>query len=137
MRLIAVQFSLVSTQHLLLDPFILFNINTRSSPNRHVHKKYRVKLQFRIFWVVALCSLAGEDRRFGGAYCLHHQGGGYSHSVTFQKTTAEFLANTLLGSRQENKRENGERKRKRQMSSRKDAPFSKYRDNIYKMLTEN
>jgi hypothetical protein len=26
------------------------------------------------FWLIALCSLAGVDRRFRGAYCLHHQG---------------------------------------------------------------
>jgi hypothetical protein len=27
-----------------------------------------------VFWDVALCSLAENDRRFRGAYCLHQQG---------------------------------------------------------------
>jgi hypothetical protein len=27
-----------------------------------------------VFWDVAPCSLVEIDRRFTGAYCLHHQG---------------------------------------------------------------
>jgi hypothetical protein len=27
------------------------------------------------FWDNAPCSLVAVNRRFGGAYCLHHQGG--------------------------------------------------------------
>jgi hypothetical protein len=35
-----------------------------------------------IFWDVAPCSLVEIDRRFRGAYCLHHQGdvGPHTHS---------------------------------------------------------
>jgi hypothetical protein len=29
-----------------------------------------------VFWDIAPCSLADIDRRFTGAYCLHHQGEG-------------------------------------------------------------
>jgi hypothetical protein len=32
-----------------------------------------VTVKIRAFWDIALCSL-GVDRRFRGAYCLHHQG---------------------------------------------------------------
>jgi hypothetical protein len=31
-------------------------------------------MKIRAFWDVAPCSLVGVDRRFRGAYCLHHQG---------------------------------------------------------------
>jgi hypothetical protein len=31
------------------------------------------RLKFRVFWDVALCSQVDVDRRFIGAYCLHHQ----------------------------------------------------------------
>jgi hypothetical protein len=31
-------------------------------------------LKFRVFWDVAPCSHVEVDRRFRGAYCLHHQG---------------------------------------------------------------
>jgi hypothetical protein len=34
----------------------------------------RVKTQMTVFWDVAPCSLLKTDRRFGGAYSLHHQG---------------------------------------------------------------
>jgi hypothetical protein len=27
-----------------------------------------------VFWDVATCGLVDRDRRFRGAYCLHHQG---------------------------------------------------------------
>jgi hypothetical protein len=32
-----------------------------------------VTVKIRAFWDIVLCSL-GVDRRFRGAYCLHHQG---------------------------------------------------------------
>jgi hypothetical protein len=44
------------------------------------HFKWGSKLQnfgnpsIRVFWDVALCHLVVVDRRFRGAYCLHHQG---------------------------------------------------------------
>jgi hypothetical protein len=31
-------------------------------------------MKFRVFWDVAPCSHVEVDRRFRGAYCLHHQG---------------------------------------------------------------
>jgi hypothetical protein len=31
-------------------------------------------MKFRVFWDVAPCSQVDVDRRFRGAYCLHHQG---------------------------------------------------------------
>jgi hypothetical protein len=33
-----------------------------------------VSMKFRVFWDVAPCSHVEVDRRFRGAYCLHHQG---------------------------------------------------------------
>jgi hypothetical protein len=34
-------------------------------------------IKIRVFWNVMPCSLIGVDRRFRGAYCLHHQGNGW------------------------------------------------------------
>jgi hypothetical protein len=31
-------------------------------------------MKMAVFWDVAPCSLLDIDRRFRGAYCLHHQG---------------------------------------------------------------
>jgi hypothetical protein len=31
-------------------------------------------MKFTVFWDVAPCSHVEVDRRFRGAYCLHHQG---------------------------------------------------------------
>jgi hypothetical protein len=31
-------------------------------------------MKITAFWDVAPCSLVRVDRRFGGAYCLHHEG---------------------------------------------------------------
>jgi hypothetical protein len=31
-------------------------------------------IKMAVFWVVAPCSLVDIDRRFSGAYCLHHEG---------------------------------------------------------------
>jgi hypothetical protein len=38
-------------------------------------------LKFRVFWDVAPCSHVEVDRRFRGAYCLHHRpdDGGNTH----------------------------------------------------------
>jgi hypothetical protein len=30
-------------------------------------------MKFRVFWDVLQCSQVDVDRRFSGAYCLHHQ----------------------------------------------------------------
>jgi hypothetical protein len=49
------------------------------------------------FWDVALCSLVETDRRFGGTYCLHHQGDDAAmrrHEATSQKTDM-FAVNCL------------------------------------------
>jgi hypothetical protein len=43
----------------------------------------------RVFWDISPCSLAGVDRLFIRAYCVHHQGGEYStrlHGTISQKT---------------------------------------------------
>jgi hypothetical protein len=37
-----------------------------------LRERYR-NLKIRAFWDIATCSLAGVDRRFRGAYCLHYQ----------------------------------------------------------------
>jgi hypothetical protein len=47
-------------------------------------------MKMRAFWDVTPCSLVGVDRRFRGAYCLHHQGDESSsptrlHGATSQK----------------------------------------------------
>jgi len=34
-----------------------------------------IGIKFRVFRDVAPCSRVEADRRFTGAYCLHHQGG--------------------------------------------------------------
>jgi hypothetical protein len=39
---------------------------------------YRLLLKFRVFWDVARCSQVDVERRFRGAYCLHHQGNHHS-----------------------------------------------------------
>jgi hypothetical protein len=63
----------------------LFLIDTSSTCvlSCRVSRRYFVKFQvltvasmnIRAVWDIALCSLVEVDRRFGGAYCLHHQGG--------------------------------------------------------------
>jgi hypothetical protein len=43
----------------------------------------------RVFWDISPCNLAGVDRLFIRAYCVHHQGGEYStrlHGAISQKT---------------------------------------------------
>jgi hypothetical protein len=59
----------------------------------------------RAFWDVTPCSLAGVDRRFRGAYCLHHQGDEISYknngiengslSVTRKKKGAPSLFGSI------------------------------------------
>jgi hypothetical protein len=56
-------------------------------------------IKFRVFWIVAPCSHVEVDRRFRGAYCLHHtddRGSTYlrnvCHRATFQKTLNFILA---------------------------------------------
>jgi hypothetical protein len=43
----------------------------------HYNVRFQVlmaaSMKIRAFWDVAPCSLVGIDRRFRGAYCLHHQ----------------------------------------------------------------
>jgi hypothetical protein len=51
----------------------------------HSHKRFQVlmaaSMKFRVFWYVAPWSHVEVDRRFSGAYCVHHQGddGGSMH----------------------------------------------------------
>jgi hypothetical protein len=68
------------TSNLLLPPKISkFN----ASHNRMVKTKERISfcisfvqnvLEMTVFWDIVPCNLVETDRRFGGAYCLHHHG---------------------------------------------------------------
>jgi hypothetical protein len=60
-------------------------------------------MKIRAFWDAAPCNLVGADRRFKGAYCLHHQGDRWAllkcqynptrlHGATSQKAVI-FLLN--------------------------------------------
>jgi hypothetical protein len=40
----------------------------------HLQVLTAASMKFRVFWDVAPCSHVEVDRRFRGAYCLHHQG---------------------------------------------------------------
>jgi hypothetical protein len=46
-------------------------------------------IKMRVFWDVALCSLAGVERRFGRAYCVNHQGD--KTSVYSNKSTRRYI----------------------------------------------
>jgi hypothetical protein len=51
---------------------------------------------FRIvFWDVLPCKIV-VDRRFRGAYCLHHQASIILHGSTFQKTILNYFISCLL-----------------------------------------
>jgi hypothetical protein len=43
-----------------------------------------------VFWDVAPCSLVETDRRFSGAYCLHHQGNRPAIAVSTSETPVNF-----------------------------------------------
>jgi hypothetical protein len=49
-------------------------------------------MTFRVFWDVSSCSYVEVDRRFRGAYCLHHQG--YDKPVRISETSENFNVNT-------------------------------------------
>jgi hypothetical protein len=53
------------------------------------HIKYVNILKMRVFWDVVPCSHVGVDRRFRGAYCLHHQGP--ETSINFSVTTWHYI----------------------------------------------
>jgi hypothetical protein len=55
-----------------------------------------------VFWDVAACSYDEGDRRFRGAYCLHHQGETYVH---FNVTTRFYIPENSL-KRHSRRREN-------------------------------
>jgi hypothetical protein len=42
-------------------------------------------------WDIALCSLVEVDRRFGGGYCLHHQGG-VPETSAYSETKRRYIA---------------------------------------------
>jgi hypothetical protein len=42
-------------------------------------------MKTRVFWDIAQCSLVGVDRRFRGAYCLHHPIHHYTAGAISQK----------------------------------------------------
>jgi hypothetical protein len=51
-----------------------------------------------VFWDAAPCSLIHIDRRFGGTYCLHHQGGLIAvmvEAVSFSETSVNIYQTTL------------------------------------------
>jgi hypothetical protein len=51
-------------------------------------------MKFRVFWDVAPCSHIELDRRFRGAYCLHHQGGDRIEAVRTPETSVHFNMTT-------------------------------------------
>jgi uncharacterized membrane protein (DUF485 family) len=57
-------------------------------------------MKFRVFWDVALCSHVEVDRRFKGAYCLHHQGDEFTalmmEAVRTCETSSNFNVTTWL-----------------------------------------
>jgi hypothetical protein len=46
--------------------------------------------EFRVFWDVVPCSHVEVDRRFRGAYCLHHQGDSSMEAVRTFETSVHF-----------------------------------------------
>jgi len=51
-------------------------------------------MKFRVFWDVAPCSHVEVDRRFRGAYCLHHQGALMMEAVRTSETSVNFNLTT-------------------------------------------
>jgi hypothetical protein len=43
-------------------------------------RSFSLCMQMAVFWAVALCRLVRVFRRFGGLYCLHHQGDEWSRA---------------------------------------------------------
>jgi hypothetical protein len=61
--------------------------------------------QMAAFWNVASCVLVDIHRRFGGAYCLHHQGDEFSVTPAsiYQTTSCSVPEDShLLNRRREN-----------------------------------
>jgi hypothetical protein len=48
-------------------------------------------LKMRAFWDIAPCNLVGVDRRFRGAYCLHHHPDGGSPHFSNVSTSTRLL----------------------------------------------
>jgi hypothetical protein len=63
----------LNINHYLMNPFP--NVVSKESITFYVRVQVltTVSMKFRIFWAVAPCSHVEVDRRFTGAYCLHHQ----------------------------------------------------------------
>jgi hypothetical protein len=79
--------------HLILLALITF-VTWRRLIYHQVWKLILIKMKMAVLWDVAPCSLVETDRRFRGAYCLHHQGRSVSirlHGSTFQKTAIFML----------------------------------------------
>jgi hypothetical protein len=57
------------------------------------HHKCLRSVKVRAFWDIAPCSL-GVDRRFSGAYCLHHQGDEWQDAVCTSETSVYFNETT-------------------------------------------
>jgi hypothetical protein len=82
---------IVSLKMLTLDTIIYILQESVSTTAYHTAVNTllgKLILYFKMtaFWDIVPCSFVGEDRRFRGAYCLHHQGdddpddGGSTHS---------------------------------------------------------
>jgi hypothetical protein len=51
-------------------------------------------MKLRVFWDIAPCSHVEVDRRFRGAYCLHHQWALMMETVHTSETSVNFNAST-------------------------------------------
>jgi hypothetical protein len=72
-----------SVESILHTPFTLGYFDCFSSlVTKFDHVRFQiftaVSLKMTAFWATQPCSLVEVDRRFGGVYCLHHQGNGGS-----------------------------------------------------------
>jgi hypothetical protein len=70
---------------------------TQETIVKHVifHILTAASMKFRVFWDVMPCSEIDVDRRFGGAYCLHHQDDDAARtsetSVNIYLTTRQYI----------------------------------------------
>jgi hypothetical protein len=54
-------------------------------------------MMMEAFWDSASCSLVEADRRFVGAYCLHHQGARPQEDVIFILAAVRTTITTVIG----------------------------------------
>jgi hypothetical protein len=83
---------------IILFCFVLYTLNTRNSISVNFKVQIELKtlpqkrlfVKLGVFWDVAPCSQVDVDRRFRGAYCLHHQGDDGT-SVNIILTTRRYI----------------------------------------------